>query len=113
MTGGQVRDNRGNEEGTDPARSFFQQRLMRFLQGGDSAHAGADKDTNATSFNILYRELGVTHRHNGAGQGVVDKPVHLLDLFLLHIEKRVKSLDLCSDLRIVAASVESSDVVDP
>src|SRR5574337_1126739 len=112
MAGGEVRKDRRNKERADPTGSLLQQNLVRVLQAGDAAHAGPDKDADAARFHLRSSEMGAIDRHNGGGQRIVNKPVHLLDLFLLHIEKRVKSLALCSDLRIVATGVEPCDMVD-
>ena len=61
---------------------------------------------------IIVEQLGVVHRELRSRDGVLNKDVHLLDVFLLDEVERVESPYLRRDLRCVPGDIELGDPID-
>ena len=112
VSGGEIDDGGGNEEGGNLARSAFEERRMLALDHVESADAGAD--VNADALGIFWRDLKPGHLHGfvGGGDGEVDEAAHLLDFFFLDELKRVEVMDLGGDLTGKGGRVESGNAAD-
>ena len=82
MTGNQVDQRGGDEEGVDFARAVGKNGAGGFFDGGQAADAGTDVDTDAVFVESrAVVKAGVGHGLQGGGDAVVDEAVHAARFF--------------------------------
>ncbi len=110
MTGGEVDDGAGDEEGRDLAGTAVEQVDVFALDDVESADAGADVDADAVA--VLRRDLkaGVSHGLRRGGEGEVDEAAHLAGLFFVDKEERVEVFDLGGESDGMTGEIEGFDL---
>jgi hypothetical protein len=112
VSGGEVDDGGGNEEGGDLARAAFEERGMFALDHVESADAGADVDADHLGVFGSDFQLGHLERFVGGGDGEVDEAAHLLHFFFLDELEGIEVADLGGDLAGEGGGVEGGDATD-
>ena len=110
VSGGEVDDGAGDEEGRDLARTSGQHGRVFALDDVEAADSGADMDADAVAVGLVDLEAGVVHGLLRGGNRKMDKAAHLAGLFLLDEEERVEVLDLGGDAHGMAGEVECLDL---
>ncbi len=110
VSGGEVDDGAGNEEGRNLAGTAVEQVDVFALDDVETADAGAD--VNADSVAVLRRDLktGVGHSLGGGGECEVDEAAHFAGLFFVHEEERVEVLDLGGEADGMTGEIEGFDL---
>ena len=92
-----VDDDGRNEEGTDAPVPLLNCRQMRFLESGESAHAGPDDHAGPLSERLVGGEPRIPERKLGRRQSELDEEVVAPGLFLVHELRGVEVLHFSGD----------------
>ena len=93
-----------------PLRSKTQRAALEVLE---PAEADADEDAGRVALLFGELELGLLERHLGRGHRERDEARDLLDLLLLHEQRRIEALDLGREARrVLVGRVEQRDRAD-
>ena len=115
VSGGHVRDQRGDQEGTDPLHAV--QRGLGHVanHGVDAADPGADDAAGPPGKRLVadrVLEAGVAHRLGDRGPRVVDVAIVAAHFLLRHHRVGVEALDLARDLAGHLRRIEAGDPRD-
>ena len=110
VSGGEVDDRAGDEEGRDLAGTAIEQVDVFALDDVEAPDAGTDVDSDAIA--VLRRDLKtrVSHGLGGGGEGEVDEAAHFAGLFFVHKEERVEVFDLGGEADGMTGEIEGFDL---
>src|SRR5918992_4280452 len=114
LTGSQVRYYFRDEKRRYFPRAALQYSLFGSLDSLDAAKANANDDTHLLGEVGIYLQAAIRHRHRCRRHRILDKQIHLLDLFRLDEICRRKVRHFPGDLRGISFKIgKSADSSDP
>src|SRR5688572_1842328 len=114
LTGSQVRDHFRDEKGRYFPRPALQYSLLGSLDGIDAAKANTNDNTHLLSQLSIDFQAAIGHRHRCRRDRILDKKIHLLDLFRLDEICGREVWHFPGDLRWISFKVgKSADSSDP
>ncbi len=93
LSGGEVDDQHRNKEGRHLLVTAFVEGFVVFFNGRQAAKAGTDQDTDPLGILFINHQRRIFHRHIRCCQRILDKEIHLLDLFFIDKLFGVKIFD--------------------
>jgi len=101
-----------DEEGAEAARPAGGQRVSRFVDGVERAHAAADDDAGAGAGSRVVAQTGVGQGVAGRGQRQLRQPGHAAGFLAAEAGHRVEVSHFAGNTRFVVRGVEQGDGAD-
>ena len=91
--------------------AFVKQRMIS-LDGRETSKTGPDKNPHTLGVGIVDHQSGIVHGQLGGSDCVVDKEIHLLDLFLFDVILGIEIPDLAGNSNRQTARVKPGNLLD-